>query len=191
MGDSPSEIREEIAQTRDRLAETAGAVAYKADVPTRVKDSIGGTTTRVKDRIGGVFGAAGDRASDAGSAVGDVASGARHRASSGLGSAASMARENPMGAFVGGIAAGMVLGLMIPKTKFEQQRFGDQATELMNQATERVADLGHRAMDKEKEMIQRAGDRATETVESSSSSDEETSTTSMPTTGASTNAGTV
>jgi hypothetical protein len=59
----------------------------------------------------------------------------------------------------------------------------------MNQATERVADLGHRAMDKEKEMIQRVGDRATEAVESTS--DEETSTTSMPTTGASTSAGTV
>ena len=191
MGDSTSEIREEIAQTRERLAETAGAVAYKADVPTRMKDSIGGTTTRVKDRIGGVFGPAGDRASDAGSAVGDVASDARDRASSGLGSAASMARENPMGAFVGGIAAGLLLGLMIPKTRMEQDRFGDRATELMDQATERVADLGHRAMDKEKEMIQRVGDRVTEAVESSSVGDETSSHTSMPTSGAGTNAGTV
>lgn len=190
MGDSTSEIREEIAQTRERLAETAGAVAYKADVPTRMKDSIGGTTTRVKDRIGGVFGAADDKASEAGSAVGGVASGARDRASSGLGSAASMARENPMGAFVGGIAAGLVLGLMIPKTRMEQDRFGDRATDLMNEATERVADLGHRAMDREKEMIQRVGDRATEAVESSSVGDE-TSSTSMLTSGASTNAGTV
>jgi len=190
MGDSPSEIREEIAQTRDRLAETAGAVAYKADVPTRVKDSIGGTTTRVRDRIGGVFGVAGQKAADAGSTVGGVASGARERASGGLSSTASMARENPMGAFVGGIAAGMVLGLMIPKTKFEQQRFGAQATELMDQATERVAEVGHRAMDKEKDMIQRAGDRATEAVESSSVGDETTST-SAPTSGASANAGTV
>ena len=94
-----------------------------------------------------------------------------HRVSSGMNSTAQMARENPMGALIGGMAAGLVLGLLVPKTRFEQERFGEQASNLMNQATERVAEVGHRAVDKEKEMVQRAGDQATDAVQNAGSSD--------------------
>jgi len=143
----------------------------------------------VKDRIGGIFGGASSSVGDAAGRVGDVASNAggsmSHRVSSGMSSTAQMARENPMGALIGGMAAGLVLGLLVPKTRFEQERFGEQASNLMNQATERVAEVGHRAMDKEKEMVQRAGDQATDAVQNAGSSDgggtSSSSTGSMPT----------
>ncbi len=38
MGEDPSQIREEIEATRDRMAETADALAYKANVPARAKE---------------------------------------------------------------------------------------------------------------------------------------------------------
>ena len=171
MGDSTSEIREEIAETRERLAETAGAVAYKADVPTRVKDSIGETTERVKARIGGVLGGASSKVSEAATSVGDMGSSAQDKLSSGARTTATIARENPMGAFIGGIAAGLVLGLILPKTRFEQEKFGEQASGVIDQAAGKVAEVGHQAMDKEKEMIQRVGDRATQAVEGAGPSD--------------------
>ena len=37
---SPEEIREDIAQTREELADTAAALAYKADVKARAKDRV-------------------------------------------------------------------------------------------------------------------------------------------------------
>jgi ElaB/YqjD/DUF883 family membrane-anchored ribosome-binding protein len=189
MGDNARDIREEIAETRERLAETAGAVAYKADVPSRVKDSIGETTSKAKDRITGVFGGASSSVGSAASRVGDAATNAggqmSHRMSSGMSTTAQKARENPTGAFIGGIAAGLVLGLLVPKTRFEEERLGEPAANLVNQATERVAEVGHRAMEKEKEMVERVGDRATDAVANAGS----TSGTSDAPSAASTSAG--
>ena len=38
MGEDPGQIRQEIEATRERMAETADALAYKANVPARAKE---------------------------------------------------------------------------------------------------------------------------------------------------------
>ena len=40
MGQDPGEIREEIEATRDRMSETADALAYKVNVPARTKEKV-------------------------------------------------------------------------------------------------------------------------------------------------------
>jgi gas vesicle protein len=40
MGEDPNAIRTEVEQTRERMNETVDALAYKADVKTRAKDSV-------------------------------------------------------------------------------------------------------------------------------------------------------
>jgi hypothetical protein len=40
MGETPDNIREDIEETRARMGETAEAIGYKADVKSRVKDTI-------------------------------------------------------------------------------------------------------------------------------------------------------
>ena len=41
MGQTPDEIRREIEETRERMGETAQAIAAKLNVPARVKGRIG------------------------------------------------------------------------------------------------------------------------------------------------------
>ena len=40
MGQDPGEIREEIEATRDRMSETADALAHKVNVPARTKEKV-------------------------------------------------------------------------------------------------------------------------------------------------------
>jgi Protein of unknown function (DUF3618) len=40
VGQDPGEIREEIEATRDRMSETADALAYKVNVPARTKEKV-------------------------------------------------------------------------------------------------------------------------------------------------------
>ena len=46
MAHTSDQLKSEIGQTREQLSETADALAYKADVPTRTKDWIGGEEGR-------------------------------------------------------------------------------------------------------------------------------------------------
>ncbi|MDQ2908969.1 MAG: DUF3618 domain-containing protein [Candidatus Eremiobacteraeota bacterium] len=65
----PQAIREEIEATRERMADTAEALAYKSDVPARVKDKVNAKVEDVKSA-----------ARDAASAVGSKLSGASESA---------------------------------------------------------------------------------------------------------------
>lgn len=40
MGKDPDQLRAEIAETRERMGDTADAIAYKVDVPHRVQDAL-------------------------------------------------------------------------------------------------------------------------------------------------------
>ena len=50
MAQDPSEIRDEIAQTRAELAATVQALGEKADVKGRIKSSAAETIDRVQDK---------------------------------------------------------------------------------------------------------------------------------------------
>ena len=42
MGEDPATIRDEIADTRERMGDTIDALGYKADVKSRAKDNVAG-----------------------------------------------------------------------------------------------------------------------------------------------------
>lgn len=51
--ESPDDIRKDIERTRDRIADTAEALAYKTDVPARLKDNVAERVDAVKGAIAG------------------------------------------------------------------------------------------------------------------------------------------
>lgn len=50
MSRDPEEIRADIDQTREELADTAAALAYKTDVKARAKDRVQGVKDSITDK---------------------------------------------------------------------------------------------------------------------------------------------
>jgi hypothetical protein len=99
MGQEPEQIREQIEETRGRMGDTVDALAHKADVPSRVKDSISDRTDRFRRQMRGT----GSRLNEATPDTSDLKEGAQH--------AVGIAQENPVGLALGGLAAGFLIGL--------------------------------------------------------------------------------
>jgi len=92
--DDPNVIRKQIEETRERIAGTAEALAYKTDVPARLKEN-------VAERVGSVKGALGDVAanvahglSDAGQTASAVAADASSKLSQGVHDVSKSAKSN-------------------------------------------------------------------------------------------------
>jgi hypothetical protein len=148
MGEDTSTIRDEIADTRERMGETIDALGYKADVKTRAKENVSGKVDAVKERLG----MAGQKASDATPDADQVKQQARR--------AAGIAQENPLGLAIGAIAVGFLGGLAIPSTKVEDEKLGPVADRVKEQAKE----TGQEALDRGKEVAQSAAQSAADTV---------------------------
>jgi ElaB/YqjD/DUF883 family membrane-anchored ribosome-binding protein len=140
MGKDPSEIREEIEQTRGDMGETVETLGHKADVKTRVKDRITGAGSRV-----------GDATPDAD----QVKQGAKR--------AAGVAQENPIGLAIGSVAVGFVAGMLMPTTRVEDEKLGPMA----DQVKERVKETGQEALERGKDVVQDAAEGAKETAQES------------------------
>ena len=119
MGQDPEAIRSEIAATRERMGDAVDALAYKADVKSRAKDSVNEKVDNLKSKVTGardsVTGAAGS-VSDAAPGTEDV----KHVARRGKG----LAQENPLGLAIGSVAVGFLAGLLIPTTRVEDEKLG-------------------------------------------------------------------
>jgi ElaB/YqjD/DUF883 family membrane-anchored ribosome-binding protein len=53
MGEDPDAIRDEIADTRERMGDKIDALGYKADVKSRAKDNVSGKVDTVKGQVRG------------------------------------------------------------------------------------------------------------------------------------------
>jgi hypothetical protein len=106
VGQDPSEIRQEIEQTRGDMGETVEALGYKTDVKTRVKERITGATPD----------------------SGQVKSSAKR--------AAGVAQENPIGLALGSVAVGFVAGVLMPSTRLEDEKVGPIADEVKERVKE-------------------------------------------------------
>ena len=151
MGKDPSEIREEIEQTRGDMGETVEALGHKADVKTRVKESVADKRDRVKERITGAGSTVGDATPDAD----EVKQGAKR--------AVGVAQENPIGLAIGSEAVGFVAGMLVPTTRVEDEKLGPMA----DQVKERVKETGQEALERGKEVVQDAAESAKETAQES------------------------
>lgn len=163
MGETPDEIRVEIEQTRADMTETVEAIGYKADVPSRVKDSV----TEKKDAA---LGAVADVADSVTGAVKGAVSSVTGTVSEtmpdttavkeGARKGVTMAKENPLGLAIGGAAVGFLAGLLLPHTRMEDEKLGPVAEDVR----EAVMETGHEAIERGKEVAQEAGQSAMETL---------------------------
>jgi ElaB/YqjD/DUF883 family membrane-anchored ribosome-binding protein len=128
MGEDPREIRQQIEETRAQMGDTVDAIAYKADVKERAKDSITDKKDRAVETISHT--------------KGDVKQGARR--------AANVAQQNPLGLAIGGVAAGFLVGMALPSSRVEDERMGAAA----DQAKEKAKEAGQDAVERGKAVVQ-------------------------------------
>lgn len=153
MGEDSAAIREEIEETRTRMGDTVDALGYKADVPSRAKDTITGKVQGVKEKITG----AGTQISDATPDAGDVKQAGKQ--------AIGVVQENPLGLAIGAAAVGFLAGMLIPSTKTEDEQLGPVA----DQVKEQVKQTGQEAIERGKQVAQDTAQTATESARQAAS----------------------
>lgn len=148
MGRDPSEIRAEIAETRERVGEEVDALSYKTDLKARASDYVGEKRDAVASRLTGARAAVG-------SGVAAATPDGRQ-----VGRAKDVAERNPLGLAVGGAAVGFLVGTLLPSTRVEDERVGTVADRVTSAAKETV----QQAVDEGKQVAQEATQAAVETA---------------------------
>jgi Protein of unknown function (DUF3618) len=159
MGQEPSEIRQQIAHTREEMSDTIDALGYKADVPARAKDKVTGTVDRARESVAGTMdslkGAVTGSARSVKSATPDgrdIAQRSHH--------VVGVAQKNPLGLAVGSVAAGFLVGMLLPTTDLEDDRIGHIADDVK----EHVAEVGQEAVEHGKQVAKEVAQSATDTA---------------------------
>jgi len=140
------------------MSDTVDQLAHKANVPGRVKESIVDKRDRLKQQMQGTA----SRVSDATPEASDVKQGARE--------AVGVAEENPLGLAIGGIAAGFLIGMLIPSTRIEDEKVGPMADDVK----QRAAETGQEALERGKQVAQDAAQAASESAQDAAQNVKET-----------------
>ena len=159
MAETSEVIRRDIERTRFEMGQTLDALEYKANAPARAKGWIGRKKHAVTGGCGTAFSSV-SRATD--SMISRVSGAAPGTADmrDGAASVKDTAERNPLGLAVAGAAAGFVVGLLAPTTRFEDEKVGPIADQVKSQA----ADAGGEALEHGKQVAQAAAETAVETV---------------------------
>jgi hypothetical protein len=148
MGQDPSEIREEIEQTRSEMGNTVDALAHKTDVKSRVKESFSDKKDRLRNQMQGASSRVGEATPDG------------EQVKEGAKQAVGVAEENPIGLALGGVAAGFLVGMMFPTTRVEDERVGP----LADQVKEKAVETGQEAIERGKDVAGQVAEQAVETA---------------------------
>jgi hypothetical protein len=158
MQDDTQAIRESIEATRDRIADTAEALAYKTDVQARVRDNVAlgvetlkATAAVVADDVSAtlvdVAGTTRDGVAALAERVSDRAANAADSATRfRLSDVRTFIERRPLEAALGSIAAGFVVGLAFPVSGVERARLGPAAKRLRDGAATQASDFAARAL---------------------------------------------
>jgi Protein of unknown function (DUF3618) len=146
MGQEPSQIRQEIEETRAEMGDTVDALAYKTDVKTRVKESISDKRERLISQVQGTTHKVGEATPDG------------RQVKEGAQQAVGVAQENPLGLAIGGLAAGFLAGMMLPSTRMEDEKVGPIA----DQVKETAAETGQEALERGREVASQVAEQAVE-----------------------------
>jgi hypothetical protein len=161
MGETPDDIRGEIEDTRARMGNTVEAIGYKADVKSRMKESVAGKKDSLVGSISGgknaVVGKADGLVSRVGGIVPDTSQMKDGAAKVGV------SKENPLGLAVAGAAVGFVVGTLLPKTAVEDEKLGEAS----DQVTAKVKEAGQEALERGKSVAQDTLGAATDTAKDS------------------------
>jgi len=126
------------------MGDTVDALGYKADVPSRAKDSISDKVQGVRAKLTG----ASSQLSDAAPGPEDVARASRQ--------AVGVAQENPLGLAIGAAAVGFLAGMLIPSTRVEDERLGPVSDQVKEQAKQ----TGQEALEHGKQIAQETAQTA-------------------------------
>jgi tetrahydromethanopterin S-methyltransferase subunit F len=160
MGEDPDRIRREIEATREEMGETVDALSYKADVKSRARDSIVekkesakeslmGTKDSIKSKVVGTTDRVGEATPD------------REQVKQNARQAVGVAQENPLGLAIGSVAAGFIVGMLLPSSRVEDQKLGPIADEVKEKAKE----TGQEALQRGQQVAQEAAQSAQQTVQ--------------------------
>jgi hypothetical protein len=163
MGETPDSIREEIGATRARMGDTIEAIGYKADVPSRVKESVSGKKDAVVSSVSGGKDAVVAKADALVSRVGGLVPDADQVKGQVRSSAATVgvSKENPVGLAIAGAAVGFVVGTLLPSTRLEDDKLGEASDEFVDKAKE----AGDEALERTKAVAQDAVNAATDVAQ--------------------------
>ena len=163
----------ETSGTASRLHEATGAVrdaasaakAAAGDTIATVREKVGDAIGTAREKSGAAYDAARERAGDAYDAArekaadtyeavrgkaGDAYGAARAKASDARRATADGIEDNPIVAIVGGIALGVLVGALLPRTKRETETLGPLASRLTDTAFAAVSaarEAGKEALD--------------------------------------------
>lgn len=146
MGPEPSQIRQEIEETRAEMGDTVDALAHKTDVKSRVKESITDKRERLIEQVQGTKSRVGEATPDG------------QQVKAGAQQVAGVAQENPIGLALGGLAAGFLAGMLLPSSKLEDERVGPIA----DQVKETAAETAEEALDRGREVAGQVTEQAVE-----------------------------
>jgi len=124
------------------MGDTVSALAYKADVPGRMRESAG----QKKDALTGSLASARD------AITGSTGDGAKRTV--------GMAQSNPLGLAIGAAAIGFMVGSLLPETRIEEEKLGPMAAE----ARQQVSELAGEAVEHGKQVAQDTMQAAKETA---------------------------
>ena len=138
MGQDPSQLREELEETRSRVGEEVDAISYKTDVGARVGDYVSDKKDAVTSKLTKPIP---DRAQ--------------------IRQARRTAEQNPLGVALGAAGVGFALGLLLPGTRMENEKFGA--------AGDKVGEVAREGLEHGKQVAQDAAQGAMEAAKDSSS----------------------
>ncbi|MDP9025251.1 MAG: DUF3618 domain-containing protein [Candidatus Eremiobacteraeota bacterium] len=160
MGKETGELRQEIEQTRDRMGDTVDAIAYKTDVPSRMHDALSDRVDSMKSMITGTVGHVRHGIERTGSRVGESLPDAGEVRDA-AGTAIHAIRENPLGLLFGGMAAGFLLGSLLPVSDLENERLGPYGRQIKATAQ----DAGSHILDQGKAVVRETVEAAKHSVQ--------------------------
>jgi gas vesicle protein len=165
LGDSHSEeIRSNIDQTRTEMGETVAALGHKADVKGRVSESV----SQKKNAVFGVVGSGKNAVVGGADALVSRVTGVvpdKQQVVQGA-DRVGISRHSPVSLVVTGGAVGLLVGLLVPSTRIEDERVGDMADQLKQTARE----TGSEVVQRGKHVV---GEAATAASESASQQQQE------------------
>jgi hypothetical protein len=146
MGKDPDTIEQEIADTRTRMGAQVDALSYKTDVKARIGDKVSDARDAVEGRMKELVSGASERT---------PGSDAIRRQSHRVG---GIVRDNPIGLAMGAVAAGFLVGLLLPSTRAEDETLGEAADAVKGRAMK----TGQEALDRGRQVAQEVAQTARE-----------------------------
>jgi hypothetical protein len=133
------------------MGDAVNAISYKADVKSRVQDTISQKKDAVSSRASGLVSRVAGKAPSSGEMK---AQGQQ---------AVSIAQSNPLGLAIGAVAVGFLAGLVIPSSQMEHEKLGEASDQVKAKALE----TGQEALERGKQVAQDVAQSAAQTAQES------------------------